>query len=458
MTILKHEYIIKIENVEFYRKGDCVIARDKYLDSLIKSRKNGFPKVITGIRRCGKSYLLKEIYKKYLIDNGVSDDDILMIDLDDDRNSNLRDPIALGEFARTWRSSKEETYIFLDEIQKVYTIINPMLTNGEHKLAGKEDKEVISFVDVVLGLSRETNTDLYVTGSNSKMLSSDIVTEFRDKATNIALSPLSFEEFYNYVGGSKTDAVYEYMQYGGMPMAVLIDEDERKEYLKGLFKTTYFADILEHNKLKKTDSLDELCNIISAGIGSLLNSEKIENTYRSAKKEKITRQTIEKYISYFVDAFMIREAKRYDIKGRAEVGALRKYYYADTGLSNARLNFAYPDEGQLLENIVYNELIYNGYTVNVGAFDTIEKDKNGKSIRKNNEIDFIAVKGIRKYYIQVTANIDDVKTRAREERPFLKLNDAIQKIIVVNKPVSASMDDNGLIIIGVSDFLLNYIK
>lgn len=435
-----------------------MIARDKYLESLIKNKKNGFPKVITGIRRCGKSYLLKEIYKKYLTDNGVSENDILIIDLDDDRNSNLRDPIVLGDYVRNWCASKKDTYVFFDEIQKVYTIINPMLTNGVHKLAGNEDKEVISFIDVVLGLSREDNIDLYVTGSNSKMLSSDIVTEFRDKATNIALAPLSFKEFYNYVGGSKTDAMYEYMQYGGMPMAVLKDENERKDYLKGLFSTTYFADIIEHNNLKKTNSLDELCNIISSGIGSLLNAEKIENTYQSVKKEKITRQTIEKYLSYFVDAFMIREAKRYDIKGRAEIGALRKYYFIDTGLRNARLNFAYPDEGQLLENIVYNELIYNGYTVNVGVFDTVEKDKNGKSIRKNNEIDFIATKGIQKYYIQVTANIDDAKTRAREERPFLLLNDAIQKIIIVNKPVSASMDDNGLIIMGATDFLLNYIK
>ena len=434
-----------------------MIRRDKYLNQLISARHDGFPKVITGIRRCGKSYLLKEIYKEYLVDEGVKEEDILILELDDDRNAVYRDPIALGSYIREYCSEKNRCYVFLDEIQKVYTIINPNITDGKHVIADKDDKEVITFVDVVLGLSREKNIDLYVTGSNSKMLSTDIITEFRDKATNIALAPLSFEEFFGYVGGSAFEAIYEYMQFGGMPLAVLKPDEEKKEYLKGLFETTYFRDIIEHNHLKKSESLDELCNIISVSTGELLNAERIANTYSSVKKEKINKQTVEKYIGFFKDAFIIREAKRYDLKGRAEIGALRKYYFIDTGLRNARLNFAFPDEGQMLENIVYNELLYKGYSVNVGSFDTVEKDKNGSSIRKTNEVDFYAVKGNKKYYIQVSADISDAKTRAREIRPYMLLNDEITKIIVINKPMKESLDENGFVIIGMTDFLLRYI-
>ena len=445
------------KNVEFYKKGDYMIKRDKYLSQLISARNNGFPKVITGIRRCGKSYLLKEIYKEYLINEGVPAEDILILELDDDRNVLYRDPIQLGSYIRQYSAGKKTCYVFLDEIQKVYPLINPNLTEGKHIPAGKNDQEIISFVDVVLGLSREKNIDLYVTGSNSKMLSSDIITEFRDKATNIPLSPLSFEEYYKYVGGSAVEAIYEYMQYGGMPLAVLTDEDNKKEYLQGLFETTYFRDIIEHNHLRKSESLDELCDIISTLTGELLNAEKIANTYRSVKKEKINKQTVEKYLGYFKDAFMIREAKRYDLKGRAEIGALRKYYFIDTGLRNARLNFTFPDEGQMLENIVFNELMYKGFSVNVGSFDTVEKDKNGNSIRKTSEVDFFARKGNRKYYIQVSADISNSDTRAREIRPYLLLNDEIKKILVINRPIKETLDDNNFTIIGITDFLLKFL-
>lgn len=434
-----------------------MIKRNKYLNQLISARDNGFPKVITGIRRCGKSYLLKEIYKGYLLEEGIAEEDILILELDDDRNIAYRDPIVLGDYVRQYCAEKKKSYVFLDEIQKVYTIINPNLTEGKHVIAGKEDKEVITFVDVVLGLSREDNIDLYITGSNSKMLSTDIITEFRDKATNIALGPLSFEEYIGYVGISATEAIYEYMQFGGMPLAVLKADEEKKDYLKGLFETTYFSDIIEHNNLKKSESLDELCNIISTSTGELLNAEKIANTYRSVKKEKIDKQTVEKYIGYFKDAFMIREAKRYDLKGRSEIGALRKYYFIDTGLRNARLNFAFPDEGQMLENIVYNELIYKGYSVSVGSFDTIEKNKEGNSIRKTNEVDFFATKGIKQYYIQVCTDISNPETRTREIRPYLLLNDEITKVVVINKPVKESLDENGFTIIGITEFLLKLI-
>lgn len=435
-----------------------MIERKKYLNELIKNKNNGFPKVITGVRRCGKSYLLKEIFTNYLIDNGVSKEDILLLELDDARNNKLRDPLELDKYVREYCLNKKMCYVFIDEIQKVYKIVNPNLTDGKHILAKKDDEEIISFVDVVLGLSREKNIDLYVTGSNSKMLSTNIVTEFRDKATNIHLMPLSFEEFYNYRGGYITEAIYEYMQYGGMPLCVLKDEESKKDYLKSLFETTYFNDILEHNHLRKSESLDELCNIISTLTGEMINSEKIANTFKSVTKEHIDKQTIDKYISYFQDAFILREARRYDVKGRNEIGALRKYYFTDTGLRNARLNFAFPDDGQILENIVYNELIYNGYIVNVGIFETIEKDKNGKSIRKSNEIDFFVRKNNRMYYIQVCDNLSNLDTKNREIRPFLKIKDQIQKVIVINKPINETRDENGFTVIGISDFLLRFIK
>ena len=435
-----------------------MIEREKYLRQLVKAKNNGFPKVITGIRRCGKSFLLKEIYREYLLSENIPENHIITIDLDEDKNAPYRDPISLGEYVRSICTEKEIYYVFLDEIQKVYPIINPNITDGKHIPASANDSDIISFVDVVLGLSREKNIDLYVTGSNSKMLSSDIITEFRDKATNIHLAPLSFDEFYNYTGGYETEALYTYMQYGGMPLAVLKDDEEKKEYLKGLFETTYFHDIVERNHLRRGEELDELCNIISVSTGELLNSERISNTFRSVRKSKIDKQTVENYVGYFIDAFLLREARRYDIKGRKEIGALRKYYFTDTGLRNSRLNFAFPDEGQMIENIVFNELCYNGYSVNVGSFDSVEKDKNGKSVRKTNEVDFYAQKGIRAYYIQVTADMSDENTRKREIRPYILLNDQIQKIIVVNRPIKESRDEKGFTIIGVTDFLLRFIK
>jgi len=435
-----------------------MIEREKYLRQLVKAKNNGFPKVITGIRRCGKSFLLKEIYREYLLSENIPENHIITIDLDEDKNAPYRDPISLGEYVRSICTEKEIYYVFLDEIQKVYSIINPNITDGKHIPASANDSDIISFVDVVLGLSREKNIDLYVTGSNSKMLSSDIITEFRDKATNIHLAPLSFDEFYNYIGGYETEALYTYMQYGGMPLAVLKDDEEKKEYLKGLFETTYFRDIVERNHLRRGEELDELCNIISVSTGELLNSERISNTFRSVRKSKIDKQTVENYVGYFIDAFLLREARRYDIKGRKEIGALRKYYFTDTGLRNSRLNFAFPDEGQMIENIVFNELYYNGYSVNVGSFDSVEKDKNGKSVRKTNEVDFYAQKGIRAYYIQVTADMSDENTRKREIRPYILLNDQIQKIIVVNRPIKESRDEKGFTIIGVTDFLLRFIK
>lgn len=251
-----------------------MIERNVYLSKLISSKGNGFPKIITGVRRCGKSYLLKEIFKKHLLGEGVSEDNIIIVELDDLKNVKYRNPIELDKYIRNKCNVNTINYVFIDEVQLVTTIVNPIFTNGEYVIAKEDDKDVISFVEVVLGLSREKYIDLYATGSNSKMLSSDVITEFRDKATNISLYPLSFEEFSNYKNSRSSDTVFEYMRYGGMPLAVLKDINDKKDYLKGLFETTYFKDILEHNKLEKTEALDSLCNIISEGTGQLFNSKK----------------------------------------------------------------------------------------------------------------------------------------------------------------------------------------
>ena len=407
-----------------------MIQREKYLKELIKSENNGFPKVITGIRRCGKSYLLKEIYKNYLINKGVKNDHIIILDLDDDINYMLRNPLELSKYIRNIIIDKETYYVFLDEIQRVYSIVNPGLTDGKIILAKESDTEIISFVDIILGLSHESNIDLYVTGSNSKMLSSDIITEFRDKATNIHIGPLSFKEFSDNFAGSKSELLYKYMLYGGMPLAVLMDENDKRKYLTDLFNLTYFKDIMEHNNLNKSETLDESCNILSDYTGTLLNSEKIANTFKSVKKENISKQTIEKYLNYFEDSFLIREAKRYDLKGKKAIGAQRKYYFVDTGLRNARVNFRYSDDGQLLENVIYNELLFHDYNVNIGTFNTVEKNNELKSIRKTYEIDFYATKGNNMYYIQVTDNIVKAETKIRELRPFLLLNDQIRKMVI----------------------------
>ena len=435
-----------------------MINRDHYLHKLINNKNNGFPKVITGIRRCGKSFLLKEIFTRYLRDTGISDEQILIIELDDDRNLRLRNPIELGKFVRSFCEGKQDCYVFLDEIQLVDRILNPVYTEGKYIIAKENDENVVTFVDVILGLSREKNIDLYVTGSNSKMLSSDIVTEFRDKAVNIHIAPLSFEEFYNYVGGSAIEAIYEYMQFGGMPLAVLKEARDKPTYLKNLFQTTYFRDILEHNRLTKTEALDELCDILSTCTGELINAEKIANTYQSKRHEKIDKMTVSRYIQFFTDAFMINEARRYDVKGKQEIGALRKYYFVDPGLRNARLNFVFPDEGQIIENIVFNELLYNDYSVSVGTYEKVEKNSEGRSIKKTYEIDFFASKNQRMYYIQAASDISNPLTKQREQKPYISLNDQIQKIIVINKPIHETRDEMGFTVIGLADFLLRFIK
>ena len=418
---------------------------------------NGYPKVITGIRRCGKSSLLKGLFSSYLKDNGVKEEQILSIELDDDKNVFFRDPIRLGEFVRNWCRGKGQCFVFLDEIQKVLTISNPAFMDGKHRIAKETDVDTISFVDVVLGLSREKNIDLYVTGSNSRMLSVDVITEFRDKATNISIGPLSFEEYSSYVSLNPDKALYGYMLYGGMPYAVDLKREDKEKYLNSLFDTVYFRNILEHNHLRRKEFMDELCNLISECTGELMNANRIANTYQGRAHRKIDSGTVETYFGYFEDYFLIREARRYDVKGREEIGSLKKYYFSDVGLRNARVRFAFSDRGQILENIVFIELVYHGYSVHVGIFDRIGKDENQRSIRSTYEIDFLAVKGLRQYYIQVCSGFSSDATYQRKIKPYLYLNDQIQKIIVVDAPMPETHDRNGFTLIGILDFLLDFL-
>ena len=434
-----------------------MIERSKYLNKLVKSIDNGLPKVITGLRRCGKSFLLTDLYTKYLLEISVPSSNIIYINLDDINNYKYCDPLYLNDYINELvKERKGKVYIFIDEIQNVYKIINPNLTNGQHIKAKKDDAS-ISFINVILGLSSNKNIDLYVTGSNSKMLSSDIITEFRDKATNIHLSPLSFKEYYSFKKGDTSKALYDYLQFGGLPLTVLKEtQSEKKEYLISLFKKTYFKDIIEHNKIHNSDNLDEISKLLSDNVGSLINTEKIANTFLSIKKEKIDRTTINKYINYFIDAFILEEASRYDIKGKKEIGALRKYYYTDLGLRNARINFSKLDEGHLIENLVFNELIYNDYTVNIGTYNNVEKNKDNKSIKKTYEIDFYAKKENKEYYIQISDDLNE-NTLLREEKPFISLKDSIKKVLVVNKPIKEIKTDKGYTLIGLEEFLLKFI-
>ena len=432
-----------------------MIPRDKYLAQLIDGMGNGFPKIVTGIRRCGKSYLLKEIFKSHLFSLGVKEKGFLLVELDDDANANLRNPIALSAFVREKAKAAEGTlYVVLDEIQRVFEIVNPELTGGKIVLAKKEDTQTISFVDVVMGLASISNVDLYVTGSNSHMLSSDIVTQFRDKATQIPMAPLSFSEYYAYVGGAKSEALYEYLLHGGMPLAVLSVREKKEEYLKGLYKTTYFKDILEHHGFQKDWALDELADILSSLVGKILSTEKIANTLHSAGKTKLDPKTAKAYIDSFVDAFLLSEASRYDMKGRSMIGAGRKYYFADTGLRNARLDFGFPDLGQLMENAIYNELLYHGYQISVGVVPTVGKDKDGKSVRKDYEIDFVARKGYDALYIQICQNVSDPSVLKKELRPFDFVRGEAKNILVIGDPIPETRNQDGTYVVGIADFLL----
>lgn len=426
-----------------------MIKRDKYLNKIISKQNNGLIKVITGVRRSGKSYLLNYIYKNYLLDHGVNENNIIMLALDEDINIKYRNPILLGEYIREKIINKDEQYyIFLDEIQKVENIQNPYIDNKE---------SLITFVDVLLGLMKIPNCDIYVTGSNSKMLSSDILTEFRDRGDEIRIYPLSFKEFYDYKKIDKSDAYREYITYGGLPLAILKDNHEDKsKYLKDLFNKTYLKDVLERNDIKNNqEEIDELLNIISSSMGSLTNPLKLSNTFKSVRKINITSQTISKYLDYFIDAFILDKVYRYDIKGKKYINTPLKYYYTDVGLRNAKLNFRQQEENHIMENVVYNELKLRGFDVDIGVVEYNYKDDNGKNKRKQFEVDFIASKFNKKYYIQSALTISNEDKLDQELNSLKRINDSFKKVILVKENIMPWYDNNGILYLGIYDFLLN---
>lgn len=426
-----------------------MIERKKYLDKLISRKQNGLVKVITGIRRCGKSYLLFNIYKDYLKSIGVEDECIICLALDDDENIRYRNPLELGKYIRSVTSDEsKEYYVFLDEIQKVVTIQNPYVE-------GVEDK--ISFVDVVLGLMKRENIDVYVTGSNSKMLSSDILTEFRGRGDEIRVNPLSFAEFYNAFDGDKRDAWQEYYTYGGLPLVLAKKgHEEKAKYLSTLFDTIYLSDIMDRNSLAhEKNLLDDILNLISSSIGSLTNANKIANTFRSERQISVSHATVSKYLDYLIDSFLIYSASRYDVKGRKHIGSPYKYYFSDVGLRNARLNFRQQEENHIMENIIYNELCVRDFSVDVGIVEYCYKDAEKKSKRAYLEIDFIANKGSKKYYVQSALTVADEEKREQEIRSLKRVGDSFKKIVVVKDNIIPWHDDDGILYIGIEQFLLD---
>ncbi|MBO7253987.1 MAG: ATP-binding protein [Clostridia bacterium] len=426
-----------------------MIERKKYLERLINRKENGLVKVITGIRRCGKSYLLFNIYKNYLKSLGVEDECIICLALDDDENMRYRNPIELGKYLRELTSDKSKTYyVLLDEIQKVVTIQNPYIE-------GVEDK--IGFVDVLLGLMKRDNVDIYVTGSNSKMLSSDILTEFRGRGDEIRVNPLSFAEFYNGYKGEKNDAWQEYFTYGGLPLVMKKNgHDEKVKYLQSLFDKIYIDDILDRNKILNDKSvLDDILNIISSSVGSLTNSVKIAKTFKSEKQVNISDETINRYLDFFIDSFMIYKAERYNVKGRKYIGSPLKYYFSDLGLRNARLNFRQQEENHIMENIIYNELRLREFNVDVGVVDYCYKDENKNSKRAQLEIDFVASKGSKKYYVQSALTISEEEKRQQEIRSLKHVGDSFKKIVVVKDKIIPWHDEDGILYVGITQFLLN---
>lgn len=426
-----------------------IIQRDNYLNKLIAKRENGLIKVITGIRRCGKSFLLFNLYREYLHQEGVTDSQIIMLALDEAVNARYRNPLELDSYIRgEIKNKSQQYYVFIDEIQKVSDIQNPYVEDSSAK---------IGFVDVLLGLMKIPNVDLYVTGSNSKMLSSDILTEFRDRGDEIRVRPLTYKEFYNAFAGEKRHAWREYFTYGGMPMILSKKtHEEKSKYLKDLFSKTYITDVLEHNRLKnKKTILDDLLNIVSSSVGSLTNPSKLSRSFQSLKHISIAPDTINRYLDFFIDAFILQKAMRYDIKGKKYMDTPLKYYFSDIGLRNARLNFRQQEENHIMENVIFNELLTRGYDVDVGLVEYNTLDETGKKIRKQLEVDFVANQGSKRYYIQSAFAIEDENKRDQETNSLKRVNDSFKKIVVVKDDMIPWHDENGILYIGIEEFLLN---
>ena len=405
-----------------------IIERDSYLQKLINKRGNGLVKTVTGIRRCGKSFLLDPLFKDYLIGEKVQEDHIIKLDLDERRNEKYRNPDALDEYVRNLIQDDRMYYLLLDEVQKV------------------DD-----FESVLNGFLHIRNLDVYVTGSNSKFLSSDIVTEFRGRGDEIRVFPLSFSEFTSAFNGTTDEAWQHYVTYGGMPRIVFCaDEAEKSHYLKQLFEKTYISDIIERNKVQRTDILDSLVNILSSSIGSLTNPNKLLNTYVSSGVKDISINTINKYLGYLLDSFLIEKSERYDIKGKKYIHTPFKFYFSDIGLRNSRLNFRQQEENPIMENILFNELLFRGYNVDVGVLPIREGND-----KKQVEIDFVCNQFNKRYYIQSSLSLDTREKTIQEERPLLNVPDNFKKIIVVKDSIKPWITEEGISVIGIKEFLLN---
>ena len=423
--------------------------REQYLKEIISKKDNGRIKIITGLRRSGKSVLLFQLYREWLLGEGVKEDQIIALALDILENARYRNPLELDKHIRDHMTDpKKRYYIFIDEIQFVSEIQNPYVDNKDAR---------ITFIDVILGFMQMDNADVYVTGSNSKMLSSDILTQFRDRGDEIRVYPLSFAEFYNEYEGDKRGAWQDYYTYGGMPFAISLESHEEKSrYLKDLFDRTYIKDVLERHEIKNdTEVLDILLDVLASGIGSLTNPSKLANTFKSERQIGIGSETIEKYIGYFEESFLIEKAVRYDVKGRKYIGTPAKYYYTDLGLRNARLGFRQLEETHIMENILYNDLIRRGMNVDVGVLEYNTKDADGKKIRKQLEVDFVVNKCDKRFYIQSALSIADPEKKEQEIASLKRIPDSFAKIVVVRDYLKPQQDENGITYVGIEQFLLN---
>ena len=408
------------------------IERNTYLQQLILRKDNGMIKVITGIRRCGKSFLLFNIFKKYLINNGVDEDHIIEIALDGIENEALRNPKTCYQYIKAAMKDNEHYYLLLDEIQ-----LMPR------------------FEEVLNSLLRISNIDIYVTGSNSRFLSSDIVTEFRGRGDEIRIYPLSFSEFYSVYNGEYEDAWNDYMIYGGLPqIAGFQTERQKTEYLKNIFTNVYLKDVVERNGIQSVDELGTLVDILASVIGAQTNPTKISNTFASERQISYTNKTISKHIDYLEEAFLISKSNRYDIKGRKYIGANLKYYFTDIGLRNARLNFRQQEPTHIIENIVYNELLIRGYNVDTGLIDVYGKNQKGKRVHKQLEVDFVVNQGSQRYYVQVAYDMTSPEKQAQEFRSLRNIPDSFKKIVIVSGTAKPWRNEEGFVIMGMRYFLL----
>ena len=423
--------------------------RTQYLNKIISKKDNGRVKIITGLRRSGKSVLLFQLYRDWLISEGVHEDHIIALALDVLENVKYRNPMELDRYVRDRMiEDGEKYYILIDEIQFVSEIQNPYVDNPDAR---------ITFIDAVLGFMQMKNADVYVTGSNSKMLSSDILTQFRDRGDEIRVYPLSFAEFYNEYEGDKRGAWQDYYTYGGMPLTTALEtHEEKSQYLKDLFDRTYIKDVLERHEIKNdTEVLAILLDVLASGIGSLTNPTKLANTFKSERQISIGSETIEKYIGYFEESFLITKAVRYDVKGRKYISTPAKYYYTDLGLRNARLGFRQLEEPHIMENVLYNDLIRRGMNVDIGVVEYNTKDPAGKKIRKQLEVDFVVNKGDKRFYIQSALSIADPEKKEQEIESLKRIPDSFSKIVVVRDYLKPWQDENGITYVGIEHFLLN---